>query len=502
METLVVARNSLMVLLLALPSLYGSAGVWQFPAYGPSPRPLEAPTPRVARAAIPKDLVSDIHCLKHLSHTSFSAVLRLPPTVSSAAPVVEGGDFSNDCRIAETSVPGVFQLELESLAKCGVRECTEEGEPWLCLLVRYPVLRGLRLPEDEVIDIKCKPQVGAVMGRNAINFQENMVEHRSPAIFTGGGHEFVSEIGLFRQLAGTQLFAARVKSGAQIELGENVQLRSIVRSGDGWGWSKLTDVIIQRVRDGIPLEGDAVKLVHSDGCRDPDYSTLAPYQPWGDETNSLVNNFDFRVFMFADMQSGDSVIIKAQVVACVDEVDCTIHCQDGIRRRRSTEPRGRTEGWQENLELKVTLPTDSDQIVPAPLAEGECRLYLIVTLATALTFCVLSACIVLFACFRRWRETAKERAASGGAETASIRSGSSAGFKTAEKAAAAAQDGQGGMAGMCYFVPYCSKTRESSRPVTVRSVKRRDRGKSLDRERREREGSKERLEADSRAVMV
>ena len=26
---------------------------------------------------------------------------------------------------------------------------------------------------------------------------------------------------------------------------------------------------------------------------------------------------------------------------------------------------------------------------------------------------------------------------------------------------------QGGMAGMCYFVPYCSKTRESSRSVMV-----------------------------------
>lgn len=43
-----------------------------------------------------------------------------------------------------------------------------------------------------------------------------------------------------------QLFAARVKSGSQIELGENVQLRSIVRSGDGWNYSKLTDVVIQR----------------------------------------------------------------------------------------------------------------------------------------------------------------------------------------------------------------------------------------------------------------
>ena len=72
------------------------------------------------------------------------------------------------------------------------------------------------------------------------------VEQRSPAIFTGGGHQFKSEIGLFRQLAGTRLFASRVKSGSQIELGENVQLRSIVRSDDGWNYSKLTDVVIQR----------------------------------------------------------------------------------------------------------------------------------------------------------------------------------------------------------------------------------------------------------------
>ena len=43
----------------------------------------------------------------------------------------------------------------------------------------------------------------------------------------------MSEIGLFRRLPGTDLFASRVKSGSTIELGENVQLRSIVRGGDG-----------------------------------------------------------------------------------------------------------------------------------------------------------------------------------------------------------------------------------------------------------------------------
>ena len=56
-----------------------------------------------------------------------------------------------------------------------------------------------------------------------------------------------------------------------------------------------------------------VKLVWSDGCRDPAYTALAPASPWSQDTNSLVNNFDFRVFMFEDMQSGDSIVITAKV---------------------------------------------------------------------------------------------------------------------------------------------------------------------------------------------
>ncbi len=59
------------------------------------------------------------------------------------------------------------------------------------------------------------------------------VEHRSPTIYLGGGQDFLSEIGLFRKLGGTDLYASRVRSGSTIELGEDVQLRSIVRSGDG-----------------------------------------------------------------------------------------------------------------------------------------------------------------------------------------------------------------------------------------------------------------------------
>ena len=106
------------------------------------------------------------------SHASFSAVLRLPPSHTAPPVIEEGGEGS--CQISATSLADVFLVDLSLLAECGVRECEEQGETWLCLLVRYPVLRGLRLPEDEVIDIKCKPQDRAVTGENAINFQEAM----------------------------------------------------------------------------------------------------------------------------------------------------------------------------------------------------------------------------------------------------------------------------------------------------------------------------------------
>ena len=39
------------------------------------------------------------------------------------------------------------------------------------------------------------------------------------------------------------------------------------------------------------------------------------------------------------------------------------------------------------------------------LNESECKLYLIITLSVALTFCVLSAMIVVVACFKKYQES-------------------------------------------------------------------------------------------------
>ena len=117
----------------------------------------------------------------------------------------------------------------------------------------------------------------------------------------------------------------------------------------------------------------------------------------------------------------------------MEEIDCRTECYtdldgNGIKKKRSvTERLGKTEGWEENVELRITLPDDKKMTgSPDP---SECRLFLIVTLATALTFCVLSACIVVFACYRRYSET-RGKSKLQERDTASIKSNSSAGFKT------------------------------------------------------------------------
>lgn len=92
----------------------------------------------------------------------------------------------------------------------------------------------------------------------------------------------------------------------------------------GWNFAQLTDVVVHRVRNGEPMtdERNTARLVYSDGCRNPAYRVLAPFNPWRDGSNGLINNFDFRVFMFQSMESGDAIMITAKVMACVEEADC------------------------------------------------------------------------------------------------------------------------------------------------------------------------------------
>ena len=121
-------------------------------------------------------VLADIHCLRTQRLETFTAFLTLPSGFTSR-PVLEEHrpelDGSEACLITPTNVDGLFALDLSLMSECGVRRCEMEGEAWLCVLIRFPVMAGLKLPEDEVLEIKCKPQERLVEGTNVLNFQKN-----------------------------------------------------------------------------------------------------------------------------------------------------------------------------------------------------------------------------------------------------------------------------------------------------------------------------------------
>merc|ERR1719412_1855350 len=108
------------------------------------------------------------------------------------------------------------------------------------------------------------------------------------------------------------------------------------------------------------------------------------------------------------MLNGDSIMISAKVVACVEEIDCApVNCgikeEPGYGRKRrsvldnahdnstnSPVSYGKTKNWEENLELKIRMPPDllsgqqhhsKTNLELRALNESECKLYLIITLS-------------------------------------------------------------------------------------------------------------------------
>lgn len=159
------------------------------------------------------------------------------------------------------------------------------------------------------------------------------------------------------------LYSEELSRNSLIEVGQDLQFRAVVRSGDGWKYAKLKDLTITKISkrtssdqldsEGSSLSGrskktgsplvhpDSAYLVMEDGCRNPVYTAIAPKHPLVDSDNPLVVNFAFKAFMFQDMMDGDTLKITAKIIACQEKLDCQPGlCLDdelgghGKRRRR------------------------------------------------------------------------------------------------------------------------------------------------------------------------
>lgn len=98
--------------------------------------------------------VSNMSCLDSATKRFFAASLRASQFLE-APPVID--DAKADCIVGSGNY---FRIDMEGnkMGPCGVRYCDKN----LCLTVRMPTVRGLRLPEDYLVTLQCKPQESVV----------------------------------------------------------------------------------------------------------------------------------------------------------------------------------------------------------------------------------------------------------------------------------------------------------------------------------------------------
>lgn len=186
-------------------------------------------------------------------------------------------------------------------------------------------------------------------GEKEINHRLNIFDHfRSngpKTVFSGGSSEFETKVSMFTRKSNSLNFNEELARNSLIEVGQDLQFKASVRSGDGWKYAKLKDLTIQKIskssknrsddddsankkrRGSRPKESssptpDSAYLVLEDGCRNPIYTAIAPKHPGVDPHNPLVVSFSFRAFMFQDMLDGDTLRISAKIMACQEQVDC------------------------------------------------------------------------------------------------------------------------------------------------------------------------------------
>lgn len=201
--------------------------------------------------------------------------------------------------------------------------------------------------DEELSDFEDNEEMDEVPGETEINHRLNIFSHHSRSngpktVFSGGVSEFETKVSMYTRKPGSPSmnFNEELARNSLIEVGQELQFKASVRSGDGWKFAKLKDLTIQKISKssksrseeeekkrrgssrGKEVTPDSAYLVLEDGCRNPIYTAIAPKHPSVDPHNLLVVSFSFRAFMFQDMVDGDTLRISAKIMACQEQVDC------------------------------------------------------------------------------------------------------------------------------------------------------------------------------------
>lgn len=97
--------------------------------------------------------VSNMSCFDTVTRKFFRATISIPSPYD-LPPVVEDG--RDDCMVISQN-GYLLKVDGPRMTQCGVRYCSSHDRN-LCAQIRMPTVKGLKLPEDPLVTLQCRPQ--------------------------------------------------------------------------------------------------------------------------------------------------------------------------------------------------------------------------------------------------------------------------------------------------------------------------------------------------------
>ncbi|KAH8297009.1 hypothetical protein KR044_003318 [Drosophila immigrans] len=329
--------------------------------------------------------LKDMRCLQS---GYFRAILKLDNFLG-ASPVLDNYSENEQSRHCELKMSRSFLLldiAGPDFERCGVHACGQD----LCLRIRFPAIRGLRTGSDSILTLNCKVQDRVASKVQALKMGvANDVQARNSGTYARGGNQnrFRTHVELLRR--GTNGYTRHLETNGAVQLGEDLLLRAHVLSGDGWNYTKLSDVQLQRLSPVGEVLNSA-QLITSSGCLNPAMQSICAHEP--NFEPPLGQRLHFRSIMFPGMLSGDLLVMSMRITGCLDHEDCQVKpqdCQPGVaqRRRRNTSPNTTHVNPTEASELshiafRVNMPnmllgsevhSETEQVLPVENVAAESK---------------------------------------------------------------------------------------------------------------------------------
>ncbi|TDG51156.1 hypothetical protein AWZ03_002519 [Drosophila navojoa] len=303
--------------------------------------------------------IKDMRCLQA---GYFRAILKLDSFVG-AAPVLDNdydeSSADKHCELKLSRSYLLLDIAGADFERCGVRNCGQD----LCLRLRFPAIRGLRTGGDSILTLHCKTQERVAVKTHALKMGvANDVQARSAGSYAHGGNQnaFRTHVELLRR--GSNGYTQHLESNGAVQLGEELLLRAHVLAGDGWNYTKLSDVQLQRISAGGEVL-NSVQLITPRGCLNPAMQSICAHAPSAEPP--LGQRLQFRAVMFPGMHSGDVLVMSMRITGCLEREDCQLSaqdCQPGVaqRRRRDTVLQPHANGTEaselSHITFRVIMP--------------------------------------------------------------------------------------------------------------------------------------------------